>query len=213
MLDPLATHTGYSKLSRGEAYGFLSQGSPLVEDGSYAQNYYFNLGVLETIEAMLPENGTFTIKVIFSEYGMPKDIWLRALDYSIFGDVTTNLVFTVYLYYPDNGFFVAYQLNGQRGRGSTIGCTDNFLLGKIAIWEPSEWDPTNEKPITDRAKANRESFLLFEGEAWDGKLGERPLVETTSFTIESFYEAVIGSEKPVCIETPFEYWPEFSGSG
>lgn len=183
----------------------------------YELRYLFKPGgdILWEIDLELPQGDLFTVKQLFRQYGTPADIWISAIDFSsIF---YRDPIFRIFLYYPEHGFFVHYDIKARKNEIDTgvIGCMNQVRRGYMIIWAPNEWDPNRIKTISDRAEANNigaSGSLKFSGfDEWSNKYYEQPLINTTNFTIESLHDSIIDSDIPVCIETLFEHWPQYSG--
>lgn len=182
--------------------------SPLVSHShSYFQQYKIRQGKFSEVDAELPLGDLFKIKTIFETYGQATDIWLEAQNMGGSPEGTTAIL-KIFLYYPHNGFFLAHFLQAETTETNVRACIDDVSRSQIVIWDPAIWDPDDEKTIEERARANDRAAMSFYGVDWDGKSREQPLVDVTRYTLESFHDAVINAESPICIETLFEHWPK-----
>ncbi len=171
--------------------------SPLYTAGTdMRQEYYFINGVLNEALVTLPEHTSFSVRSLFEVYGQPAAIWIEAFQ--------NSEMFRLSIYYPSHGFYVAYEIKGKYSTVDEviIGCLGHTEYGQLITWDPSVWNPDNNKTILDRSEENRSSLL---------RLGEnaKSIELTTNFSVSNFYEAVLhNGENGYCIETPFEHWPE-----
>lgn len=106
-------------------------------------------------------------------------------------DVTSYPFFLVLLY-PNQGFYVKYEMERVTSSAYFLGCPSKSFVD-VVVWPPNE-DEIYERIVIPTI--NGEYFSDY-----------KSLGDATSMTIDEFYQRFSNPESQNCIETPIETWP------
>lgn len=184
-----ASYEGFAVVGEEEGKEISVYTYKFPKDGgnSIQQNYYLENGRLMLFEA----ETELSIPFVFSNYGPPADIWVRAIPPPLTSQGVEVPVY-IALYYPENQFAVVLAADNAKRAGATFsGC---FVDKAIAIsWSPSldysfDWLPVVGEP---------------EWETYPD------LIEALGMTKEEIYSTYRNANnQSVCFSTPENIWSD-----
>jgi len=134
----------------------------------------------------------YLLPQILTNYGMPAQVLIATYrDDRQRPDVTSAPFFLV-LIYPDQGFYVKYEMERVSGGGIFLGCPSKSFVS-VAVWSPGDNEAFNKVVQVMNNGGDLSSY--------------KPIDEATSMTIDEFYQTYILPDNTACIETPIETWP------
>lgn len=129
---------------------------------------------------------------ILANYGRPSEIIILTYRNDRQRPDVTSYPFFLVLLYPDQGFYVKYEMERVTSGTNFFGCPSKSFVD-IVVWPPNEDDiyarivkPTiNGQYLSDYKSLN----------------------DVTTMTIDEFYQDFSNPNAENCIETPIEAWP------
>jgi hypothetical protein len=145
------------------------------------------------VEVIVTYRHDYRLDQMLSNYGQPTDIWLHA-DWNI-SVLPMNLMYTITLYYPDQGILAAYQGSAE--------------IGDIYEICPSEIDYDDSQPILKLWSPQEKLSIEYVIQNYAPELGEIEgynrieNVELRGMDVQEFYEIFQDPENEnVCIQIP-----------
>lgn len=168
---------------------------PKIENGEQTRHLFLTQdGVVVEAEIQLKHHPDYQIEAMLKRFGQPADIWMWTIPEPVDG---WGLPMRFHLYFPNKGILAGYATGGELIDDTVNGCFNSRGGISIRIWDPTIWDPTDEKGIEDRAQVS--SSLRIDD--------SHPIEEVSNWDVEQFYNALIDPNHAECLETPSNLWP------
>lgn len=134
----------------------------------------------------------YLLPQILINYGKPSKIIILTYRSDRQRPDVTSFPFFLVLLYPDQGFYVKYEMERVTSGVNFIGCPSKSFVD-VVVWTPND-DEAFESVV--KPTINGEYLSDY-----------KSLSDATSLTIEEFYQGFSNPESQICLETPIETWP------
>jgi len=134
----------------------------------------------------------YLLPQILTNYGKPSEVILLTYRNDRQRPDVTSFPFFLVLLYPDQGFYVKYEMERISTGAEFLGCPSKSYVD-ITVWPPNDND-VYEKIV--KPTINGEYLSDY-----------KSLSDAASMTIEEFYQVFSNPDVTECIVTPIEKWP------
>lgn len=134
----------------------------------------------------------YLLPQILINYGKPSEIIILTYRNDRQRPDVTSFPFFLVLLYPNQGFYVKYEMERVTSGTNFLGCPSKSFVD-VVVWTPND-DEIFESIV--KPTINGEYFSDY-----------KSLSDATSLTIEDFYQGFSNPESQNCLETSIETWP------